>query len=463
MVRTSPALTPTGADAGRVREENARPGTRAWWGAPHSPASAIEGYTTQTSYLPGASVGLCVSTTPAARYEVVVHRLGWYGGDGGREVLRLASNVGLPRPTPDPDPITGCSRAGWDVSDVVGLPRDAVSGHWVAQLRLLTGPHAGSVALVPFVVRPAPDDRPPVLVQVPVNTMQAYNHWGGKCLYTSNSTDNVAAVKVSFDRPVPSWPEANLNSRAPFHYDLPLARWMERQGYEVGYQTDVDTHRAPWSLVGPRLVVTSGHDEYWTREMRDAFDGARDRGTSLAFMGANTAYWQVRYEDDERTLVGYKSAANDPEPNGGLKTVQFRQLEPARDEDALIGVQYGRGLTKPNRLHDYLLDSGAAGDPWTAGADWTDPAPVREVVGYEWDGLAEDRPPPGLVRFLRYSGELGDAACVRWTASSGARIFAAGSLGLVHALDDWARPGSSDERVGILVRNAFDDMAGPPG
>ena len=350
------------------------------------------------------------------------------------------------------------------MSDVVLIDPDAVSGHWLAQLRLLSGPHAGAVALIPFVVRPAPGDLPSVLVQVPVNTLQAYNHWGGKCLYSSNSTDEVAATRVSFDRPVPAWGESNLNSKAPFHYDLPLARWIEREGYDVAYQTDVDTHRAPWSFVGPRLVVTSGHDEYWTREMRDAFDTARDRGTCMAFMGANNAYWQIRYEDDERTIVGYKDTAPDPEPDGALKTVRFRQLDPARDEEALIGLRYERGLTKPHKLFDYLPDAAAAADPWTEGADWQDPTPVSGVVGYEWDGLvAGDTPPPGLVRFLSYDGELGDAACIRWTAPSGARIFAAGSLGLVHALDDWARPGSADARVQTLVRNAFDDMTGQAG
>ena len=125
-------------------------------------------------------------------------------------------------------------------------------------------------------------------------------------------------------------------------------------------------------------------------------------------------------------------------------------------------MQYERGLTKPRELFDYLPDPAAAADPWTTGADWSDPAPIRNVVGYEWDGLTRDTP-PGAVRFLAYNGALGDAACIRWTAPSGARIFAAGSLGLTHALDDWAQPGTADARVQTLVRNAFDDMSGRGG
>ena len=71
--------------------------------------------------------------------------------------------------------------------------------------------------------------------------------------------------------------------------------------------------------------------------MRDAFESGRDRGTNLAFMGANAAYWQVRYEDDRRTLVGYKSPA-DPIADRSLATVLFRDLQ--RPECRLVGVQF---------------------------------------------------------------------------------------------------------------------------
>ena len=78
--------------------------------------------------------------------------------------------------------------------------------------------------------------------------------------------------------------------------------------------------------------------------MRDAFDAARDSGTNLAFMGANTAYWQVRYEDGGETMVGYKSVY-DPEPDPYLKTAMFRELVPPRYECELLGIQHqGVGL-----------------------------------------------------------------------------------------------------------------------
>jgi N,N-dimethylformamidase beta subunit-like, C-terminal len=43
-----------------------------------------------------------------------------------------------------------------------------------------------------------------------------------------------------------------------------------------------------------RLFIVNGHDEHWTKQMRDAFNSARNAGTNLAFFGSNAAYRQVR-------------------------------------------------------------------------------------------------------------------------------------------------------------------------
>ncbi len=59
-------------------------------------------------------------------------------------------------------------------------------------------------------------------------------------------------------------------------------------------------------------------------------------------MSSNAGYWQVRYEDGGRTIVGYKEAAPDPEPDPSLRTVRFRDLVPPRPECGLEGVMYYR-------------------------------------------------------------------------------------------------------------------------
>lgn len=441
-----------------IAEENEAPGSPAWWGTEHAPPGAIEAYTTQVSARPGDTIELCVSTTPAARYRVAVYRLGWYRGDGGRSVHEGRPAAGIPREPPELDPKTGLGRCGWPVTDALLVAEDWTPGQYVAKLDLTTGPHAGTAALVPFVVRRPPDRPPSLLVQTGVNTSQAYNHWGGKSLYASNSSDQRPAVKVSFDRPVPDWDGANLNARAPFHYDLELIRFIERQGYDVGYQTNVDTHREPWTLMTARAVICAAHDEYWTYEIRAAFEQAREAGIHLAFLGANQCYWQIRYEDRERTLVEYRSKRNDPVSDPGRKTVQWRDLDDPRPESRLIGVRYDGGITSRDHLLAYQVVDGASEDRW--GSAFSDHSPMPELVGYEWDGLDPEFEPPELVRFLHCEDERSDADCIRWRWPSGALIFAAGSLALAHGLDDWAAPGRADARVQALVRSALDEMLG---
>src|SRR6266702_4296878 len=124
-----------------IAEDNARPGTAAWWAAPHAPPHAIEGYTLQPSVIAGDRISLAVSTRPAARYVGRVYRLGWYGGQGAREVAALPGNVGLTRHAPPPDPVTGAIRAGWPVTDVLPTDEDWPTGQYVIVLELSSGPH----------------------------------------------------------------------------------------------------------------------------------------------------------------------------------------------------------------------------------------------------------------------------------------------------------------------------------
>jgi hypothetical protein len=299
-------------------------------------------------------------------------------------------------------------------------------------------------------------------VQTGVTTAAAYNHWGGKSLYVSNSTGGEAAIKVTLDRPIPFWHDANLNARDPFVWDLQLTRFLEREGYDVAYATGLDVHREPWTLAGRRLLMTSGHDEYWTAEMRDAWEAALAAGVNLACLGANTNYWQIRLEDEDRTIVEYRTRSADPERDPARVTELFRDLRPPRPEATLFGVQYQDGVKEPTEpARDYVV-AASPDDPWLAGTGLRPGDVLADRVGYEWDAVQPGLEPPGATVLLHHEDpERSHADCVRWRAPSGALIFAAGSLQLVWALDDWAHPGAGDERLQQLMRNAMADLLGP--
>ena len=89
----------------------------------------------------------------------------------------------------------------------------------------------------------------PVAYSLDVNTWQAYNYWGGAgnsnvgySLYgrnndvTGDSTGNVRAYTVSFDRP---YADASVDDGAGklFDWDYPMIKFMESKGYDMTYVT----------------------------------------------------------------------------------------------------------------------------------------------------------------------------------------------------------------------------------
>src|SRR5262249_32174486 len=106
----------------------------------------------------------------------------------------------------------------------------------------------------------------------------------------------------------------------PAGWECNMLRFLEREGYDVSYCTDVDTHANPNFLLSHRWFLSVVHDEYWSWQMRENVVAARDRGVNLGFFGANACVWQIRFEPSgitgaaNRTMVGYKevAATNDP-------------------------------------------------------------------------------------------------------------------------------------------------------
>lgn len=416
----------------------------------------VQGYASEVSALPEQIIHLHVSLSPAAAYQVRVYRLGWYGGSGARLMICLPgcgrSKQGVEQSIPKPDPATGEIDARWLVTDQLRIPRDWVSGYYIARLVVTSGRHRGESNYVPFILRARAKRASAILVQASVNTWEAYNNWGGKSLYAFNSTGN-AATKVSFNRPFPG-------GQTLFKWEYQLVRFLERRGYDVSYTTDVDTDRAPGGLLHQRLVIVSGHDEYWSAGMRNAFEAARSSGVNLAFLGADISQWQIRYQDRRRTIVEYRDAQRDPEPAPSLKAVAFSELNPPRPQCTLLGIQYqgGFNVTHPG-ITSFDVNPTALGDRWFAGTGFTAMSTLTGLVGYEWDGIQRGCPTPPLTIFFHAAGPP-DADAVRYIAPSGARVFSSGSLQFSWGLDDWGQARRfADPRLQRFMKNALDDLS----
>jgi hypothetical protein len=457
---TAPATSVTVGNP--VQRENSRPGTGGWE-IPASAGTMIAGYASETSVSPGQSFHLHVAAPQGSRYRVLVYRLGWYQGVGGRLIMCVpgcrASQVAIAQPPPTtPDSGTGLFRAPWQVTDRVAIPPDAVSGYYEAKLEIVDGADVGAVGSVPLIVRPSPAARASaVLVQVPVNTWEAYNRWGGKSLYQFGTGRH--AVEVSFDRPY---------GQPLFDYmvtklELPWVRFLERNGIDVSYQTDVDTDRDPGSLLRHRLVFAIGHDEYWTQRMRDAFNRALALSTNLMF-GSDSADWRMRYAAGGRTIVEWRDPSIDPVRDRRLDNGFFSTF--GEPECQLMGVEHQwaaqRDLTAPATSYTVV---GPRGDPWLAAAGLAPGDVIPGVVGYEWDsfipGCFAGQVVPLMSALLPGSnGVRHSADMVLATAPSGGRVFAMGTMELAWALDDldvrFANP-----QVVAFVTAALRDLTRP--
>ena len=448
-----------------VVQENALPGTTGWLG-PEVTGRGAEVYASATDAMPGDTVAVHVSTEPAAMYRIIVYRLGWYGGIGARQLACVPTCSGAKLGAAQPVPAIaddGRVAAGWPTTDSFTVDGSWVSGYYLIRALLLSGPQQGSSATTYLIVNSATPTH--MLVQVPVNTWEAYNNWGGKSLYPF-SLDGTRGRRVSFDRPF-DW--AWRGAQNPLGWELPLVRFIEREGYDVSYQSDVATDANPASLLAHRVVVDAGHDEYWSRRMRDGWDAARDHGVNLAFMGANDAYWQVVMQDGGRTVMSYKSG-DDPNPDPEARTNLFRALQPPRLECDLLGIQHQGGpLDWPDG--DYVVQPEAAGDPWLRGTGLAPGDTLHGIVSREVDtipGTASRASSCGhelTVFFHRENGGdgAGNADAVRYVTAYGSSVFAAGSLNFVWGLDDFPanarmEHGLSDTRLQRFAHNMFAAM-----
>lgn len=447
-----------------IKTENAKAGTTEWNLTNPATNHEIEGYASATSVNRGSQIQFFVNTADSS-YTLQVFRLGWYGGLGGRQMTDPVTLLGTQQAVPAPDPTTGIVECHWTNPYTLAVPNSSDPTDWTSGIYVakLTAGSSGKQSYIIFVVR---DDarQSDFLYQSSVNTYEAYNNWGGKSLYGFNSPTG-AAVKVSFNRPYAMGDQPTsapavgsgeflisvqpATGGSPAGWEFPFVRFLEREGYDVTYSTDVDTAENPAAVLNHKAFLVVGHDEYWTWAQRANVIAARDSGVSLGIFAANTMYWQVRYEPDsdghlDRTIVCYKNLAltEDPDYLSGdpnlikYTTVQWRQPPVNLPEDAVVGVMY---YTNP--VHGNIVVDDASS--WVyKNTGLSHGSSLPGLLGYEIDQMF-GHAPPNTIRLAHSvfgTGAQDFSDMTVYGAQSGATVFATGSMQWSWGLDDYGVP-----------------------
>jgi len=433
----------------------------AWQGYPlirglRSPA--VEGFASRTSVAAGESVDFKISTDRETRVLIDIYRMGYYGGQGGRHMVRLGPFRCAPQPMPSMT-VERLRECIWETTTRFTVPKDWVSGVYLA--RITRDEPFGKQSYIIFIV----NDRRPVdlLFQSSDLTWQAYNKWPVNDSLYDNGVDvwsTPTNVRVSFDRPYSKYCQildAPLSSGSGefLLWEFPFAYWLEMEGYDVSYCSNLDIDREPGLLSSSKAFLSVGHDEYWTRRMYENLTAAREKGLSLGFFSGNAACWEVEM----------LSSA------GGAPARVFKRTRLFPDEQMLMGTKsYGSGygdwvVTKPS--HWIYEGTGlSAGDSIPGLIGWEFHATPARLAGLEVVAEAPLYPPEG------WDGEtIGGRmtnkrhAAVVFPCSKGNWVFNAGTIwwaeGLSHpaghmpARHRIAGAMGPDERVQQITRNVL--------
>ena len=331
-------------------------------------SSAIEGYVSRTSALPGQDVDFMVSLDPPGSFVIDIYRMGYYGGAGGRHMAKLGPFKCGTQPVPLMT-IERLRECQWEKCTRLSIPKDWPSGVYLG--KLTRDEPGGFQSYVIFVVKE--HRKSDLLCQVSDLTWQAYNKWPGNDSLYDDGTPNVwytgSNVRVSFDRPYAKYCQVldaplSAGSGEFLLWEHPLVYWLEQQGYDVTYCSNLDLHLDPRILGLSKVFLSVGHDEYWSREMFDAAVKARDDGLSFAFFSGNSVYHEI---------VLFDSAVS------GAPCRSFARVKLFEDEKTLMGsTSYGSGygdwiVTQPK--HWIYEGTGLnAGDT------------IPAVIGWEYHG-----------------------------------------------------------------------------
>lgn len=452
----------------------------------------IRGYPRTPSLRPGETLTLHVSTT-SPRFRVAFYRQGasFEAVPGPSPAL---AGVDVPDGPPDQD-------WGWPAYRFA-IPADWRTGAYVAILVEIdadggeivpdTTTSFGTSAKALFIVRPAQPGPPGTpLYKVSWATFAAYNGTGYGSVYAEavwSREQPRPGFKTSWRRPgcgtgglvMPGDAEDYYDTasrRQSFeHWDAPLIRWLESSGFAPDYCTDWDLHQDPALLAPYSLLLSVGHDEYWSDAMRAALDRHAARGGNIAFFSGDISGYRIHFTDGDTAFTTAK-VIPPVKDSDRWEWDEWARFNPAARVTGTAfhagggwwdGKRETLGYTVQHADH-WVFDGSGLADGDVFGDDEGMP-----LIGYEVDGVGFRRrgrhavangevgTPPGFT--ILGLAELGPgwaAARRDAVATMGLYVTPQGGIVFQGATTDWPAVVPRNRHVAAVTRNVVERLRLP--
>jgi hypothetical protein len=341
-------------------------------------AAAAWCYSDRRAYRTGDEATLFVSTTSSS-VSIRIHR-----DDGRQQIIHETEAMAASfHPAPERSYETGCD---WPAFYKWRIPSNLKSGGFLVEIVDQSGPGRKVLGHHLLIIRSQKRLPGTIALVAATSTWTAYNDWGGASHYyglnagaprgrspflASNRPWARGQIWLPEDAPRsvnakrPSGPGparyefvewAFLNGFAKYYalagwasYERPFLLWAEANGYTFDVLTQDELHEQGVGLLSDySCAVFVGHDEYWSREMRQAVDAFVDGGGKVARFAGNFC-WQIRLEENNNRQIAFKydARALDPVVNSNTAhTMTGAWEDPLVDYPgaATFGVNAFRGI-----------------------------------------------------------------------------------------------------------------------
>ena len=332
---------------------------------------------------------------------------------------------------------------------------------------------------------------PRIWYKLPIATYAAYNQLGGASTYAGafwvrdwSAHGYVASLQRPgnggvggrvMDGDAPDVYARGSRRQVFAHWDAPFVSWLERRGYQVSYCTDYDLHEDEGLLGDDALLVSAGHDEYWSAQMRRRLLEFVDRGGNVCFFAGDVACFEVHFAASGERLFCPKMGGGSPEGDGTYRVGALWHVNDPQDWLTMSSGAWGGGWWDGRRAieaYQPVVPSHWIFDGVDVPAEGISGGEQTPVIGYETDGvrLRRGSDPPRLSehrkggsggRVLLALAKLSagwvagydqaNAAIMIRTAPSGGMVFTTGTT-------DWPLALETDQAIAGITANVIERL-----